>query len=449
MTKRENLSEELGVVGEAVENALEDAKQAQTEIEEIAGKVTDQVRRITDGFEEDARENKRFPKIMKGYGILLLLSGIADLALLGIVIAGLIFIIHAGGAQEIETSLLSDNTVVTLVINGVLIALSALNASAGVVMGIRLLKNRRNGVARQARIMVVLQVASMLCTIMLYGISGELAFSCISILILVCLEAYADPALRRERIASRKAKQLEEKVEQEQGTLGRDKSGKGYIELNFFNMFWIFVVCSFLGLLIEIAWHMIVIDPGVYQDRAGLLFGPFSPIYGLGGLLITIVLNRLYDKNPLVVFLAAAFIGAAFEYVVSWWMEFSFGITAWDYHGTFLNIDGRTNFKFFCMWGILGIVWLRLVLPRLLLLINKIPWNWRYSLTVACATLMILDGGLTITALDCWFNRQAGIVGIDGISAIERFCNDHYDDAFMSHRFQTMTIDVDSSTRVK
>ena len=77
-----------------------------------------------------------------------------------------------------------------------------------------------------------------------------------------------------------------------------------------------------------------------YQDRAGLLFGPFSPIYGFGALLMTIALNRFHDKPVWVVFLVSAVIGGAFEYFTSWIMEFSFGIRAWDYSGTFLSIEG-------------------------------------------------------------------------------------------------------------
>lgn len=120
---------------------------------------------------------------------------------------------------------------------------------------------------------------------------------------------------------------------------------------------------------------------GELQDRAGLLWGPFSPIYGCGAVLVTVCLNRLWKANPFLIFCASAVIGGAFEYCTSWFMEAAFGITAWDYTGRWLSIDGRTSGQFMFFWGLIGVVWIKWLLPRLLALINRIPWKVRYSLT--------------------------------------------------------------------
>ena len=162
---------------------------------------------------------------------------------------------------------------------------------------------------------------------------------------------------------------------------------------------------------------MVVVDPGVYQDRAGLLFGPFSPIYGCGAVLLTIALNRFYKANPIIIFIVSAIIGGVFEAFVSWFMQTAFGAVAWDYTGmTLFGIpdpiaivfQGRTSTPFMCMWGALGFAWIKLCLPWLLKLINMIPWKLRYSLTTACAVLMLVNAVMTLQALDCWFERVSG-----------------------------------------
>ena len=229
----------------------------------------------------------------------------------------------------------------------------------------------------------------------------------------------------------------------EDGTLGLDETGKGYISLDFFNLFWIFVVASILGLIIEVIYHMAVVDPGVYQDRAGMLFGPFSPIYGFGAVLMTLALNRFHNKNIILIFLVSAVIGGAFEFFVSWFMETAFGAKAWDYTGTFLSIDGRTNGMFMAMWGVLGVVWIKLFLPIMLKLVNRIPWKARYTVTTVCAALMIANGVMTLQALDCWYERLSGKAPE---TPITQFYDEHFDNDWMANRFQSMTITPADST---
>ena len=57
---------------------------------------------------------------------------------------------------------------------------------------------------------------------------------------------------------------------------------------------------------------------------------------------------------------------------------------------------------------------------------------------------MIVNGALTLFALDSWYQREAGQTPHN---AIEQFCARHYDDEFMKERFQTMSINPDNATR--
>ena len=380
---------------------------------------------------------RRIPLPLKVFGMLCVVSGAAIASVLALVIVGMALIVREGGlAGELSTA--------TLVIFAAQTALMTVLAALFAVLGVRLLRDKRRGAAQLTEVMIVILILVALCDMMLGGLTPDLVPYGVVLVVLIALQSYVDPSLAEERELQRKLRDMETREQAEDGTLGRDETGKGFIALNFFNLFWIFVVCCVLGLAIETAYHFAVVDPGHYQDRAGLLFGPFSPIYGFGAVLMTVALNRFHDKNVVLIFLVSAVIGGAFEYLTSWFMQFAFGIVAWDYSGTFLSIDGRTNGMFMAMWGVLGVVWIKLLLPWMLKIVNLIPWNWRYAVTTVCAALMIADGGLTLLALDCWYQREAGRAPDN---AIEEFCADHFDNAYMTQRFQSMSIDPGNATR--
>lgn len=338
------------------------------------------------------------------------------------------------------------NLTLTLVVFGLDLAFSA-----ALIVGLFLLAHRIFTVSGAHRVALcgltlLADTAVIMCHLMVFGISLPLILYGLIALLLIALHSYWDPQLADER-ANRKTQteslhdMLHDSRDERTVEKGKVK-GHGYITLNFFNLFWIFTICSVLGLVIETIFFYAI--HGYYMNRTGMLFGPFSPIYGFGGLLMTIALNRLHNRNIILIFIISALIGGAFEYFTSWYMQTAFGVTAWNYSGTFLSIGGRTNFFFMCCWGLLGVAWIKLALPIMLYFIKKIPWGWRYTLTTICAILMFFDGFITITTLDCWYLREAGV---PVSTPIERYCAVHYDNEFMKDRFQTMTMNVDSTAR--
>lgn len=381
----------------------------------------------------------KYPLLIRIYGALSIGVGIISI---GSFVLSLVSVILNG----VDFSSMGRQTT-TIVITGMSLLLTVATSALGILLGVRLILGLRHRAAIMANVMIVLEAFDLVCQFMLFGISYQLIPDMVSIVLLIALETYSDPALRQERALQRRLQELEWRDEAEKGVLGLDTTGKGYIQLNFFNIFWVFVICSILGLVIETIYHMLVVEPGVLHDRAGLLYGPFSPMYGFGAVFMTLVLNRFRNKHFLLIFLVSAVIGGAFEYLVSLFLEAAFGVSAWDYTGEFLSINGRVCGLYMCMWGALGVAWIKLLLPIILGIVNKIPWNWRYAVTSVCTVLMVIDGFLTLAALDCWYQRKAGTMDYEHASAIVQFCNEHYPDDFMERRFAAMAMDTSRSAR--
>ena len=216
-----------------------------------------------------------------------------------------------------------------------------------------------------------------------------------------------------------------------------EEPGREYTEfpLDFYHLVWIFTICSFAGLVVE----TVVSYPidGVWKDRAGLVWGPLSPIYGLAAVLFTVILNPLRHKRLTVLFAVSAFAGGFFEFVAGWFWESAFGIVAWSYADQPFNVMGHTCLGISLVWGLAGFVWLKLLLPVVYDLIDHIPTRIQQTLATAFAVFLAVDVAFTIAAFTCWFDRQAG-EPVD--TQFQAFFAEHFDDEFMSERFQTMSI---------
>lgn len=395
-----------------------------------------------------AKLKAKIPLLYKLYGLYCLIAGVIVFSLVtGVTVLSLI--------GKLNLTAGSDNASLTFILNVVQFVLMGIESIVMFVFGISLLRNRRRHAAQIAYLLIAINVIGTLIEIMLRGTGANLVGAGVQLLILIVISVTVDPTLREERRRQRLKRDEELEAEAKAGTLGRAKGDRGFIELDFFNLFWVFVVCSVLGLIIETVFHMVVVDPGVYQDRAGMLFGPFSPIYGVGAVLMTVALNRFYKSNFLIIFLVSAIIGGLFEAFVSWFMQTAFGAVAWNYSGSTIFglfpdpiaelFGGRTSALFMCMWGALGCAWIKLCLPWLLKLINLIPWQARYGVTTLCAALMLVNSVMTLEALDCWYQRESGY---QPTSPVEKFYAKYFDDDYMAHRFQSMTITPDETARV-
>lgn len=380
----------------------------------------------------DAERN--MPLIVTLFGDVVLLDGIISLPLLLCEIVRAVSAVVLGYQQVNPLNL----TVIMSVIGTVLFTV---NSALMIVFGVLLiLRKDRHRAAPWTYVLMPLTFIEIMFSLCLHGIGWGLLIAVVRFLLLAALSVTVDPGLREERRLQRTLRRMDERdaflEDEKDGMLGRDRTGKGYMELNFFNMFWLFAVGCVFGCAVETVYHAVVF--GGYQNRASFLYGQFSAIYGFGVILVSVCLNRMYRSSVVTIFLSSAVLGGAFEWVSSWFMEVTVGMKAWDYTGKWLSIGGRTCGQFMFFWGVLGVVWMRLILPALLNCINRIPWKIRYTLTSVCFILLLADALFTLMAIDCWYMRLAGI---HSDSPVAQWINLHFPNEVMEQRLPTMHID--------
>ena len=160
--------------------------------------------------------------------------------------------------------------------------------------------------------------------------------------------------------------------------------------------FWQFVIYSFLGFVLEVAFARLT--RSAKQDRKCMLLFPLCPVYGLGALAIT-HLPAAVQSRPLSLFLLGALAATAVEYAVDWFYETVLGVRFWDYSDRLWNIQGRVSLLFSFFWGLLAIGLVRWVHPPVMGLISAIPRGW-----FAPVLLLFLTDGI----LSAWTLRTTG-----------------------------------------
>lgn len=159
-------------------------------------------------------------------------------------------------------------------------------------------------------------------------------------------------------------------------------------------IFWVFLFGCVFGCVFEMITHFL--QHGEWVSRRGLIYGPLNPVYGIGAVLFTLLTKQ---KNIMLIFISGALLGGSFEYICSLIQEYIFGTISWDYSHKFLNIGGRTSLFYMVCWGILSVIFVKLIYPPFSNWIEKFPVKFGNILTLILLALVVLD--CTISILAC------------------------------------------------
>ena len=205
--------------------------------------------------------------------------------------------------------------------------------------------------------------------------------------------------------------------------------------LNFYKLFWIFFIGCFLGVVVETIFGLITTQK--LESRAGLVYGPFNPVYGFGAVLMTVCLYKLREKRDLWIFLSCMVIGAAFEYLCSYLQELVLGTVCWKYDDQMFSIQGRTSLLYAFFWGVLGVFWIKMLFPLLSRWIEKIPVKVGVPLTWILVVFMVFNMAVSLMALERQNQRREQI---PANNAVARLLDERLPDSRLERIYRHMYV---------
>ena len=112
-----------------------------------------------------------------------------------------------------------------------------------------------------------------------------------------------------------------------------------------------FILFAFIGWFLEI---ICISKTKKKFSNNHFLFTPFCPMYGIGGLLMSLAITNI--NNYFFIFIVSLLIATTIEYLVSLMMENFFHTRWWDYHYKKYHINGRISLTTSLEFGLLGIL---------------------------------------------------------------------------------------------
>ena len=204
-------------------------------------------------------------------------------------------------------------------------------------------------------------------------------------------------------------------------------------EINIYKLIWLFMIGSVLGYVVEMLWCYI--RNGYFESRQGLLYGPFSPVYGIGCVVFTILLYKFFKCDGLIIFFISAVLGGIFEYMCSVVQQKTVGTVSWDYTGKVLGINGRTSVEYCIFWGVLGVLFIKEIYPLFDKFFAKLS-----SKTIKISTyifIIIMVPNIVLSTLAVR-REVARINHVKADNCIDRFLDKYYPNSYLKKVYHNM-----------
>lgn len=221
-------------------------------------------------------------------------------------------------------------------------------------------------------------------------------------------------------------------------TKTQEDSAKFASGVCFRKLFFIFLIGSVLGAIYEDVLVFVrtwmETGTGIWMLHRGVIYGPFNVVYGFGAAVLCWLLVRDNLKNWQI-FLLSAIAGGVVEFVVSYLQELVTHTRSWDYSGLWLNIEGRTTVPIMLVWGLMGLVLIKVIYPLVSHWIEMIPVQTGEILFACLLVFMAFDMLISWSAV---VRRMLRHSDVPAITPMGEFLDEHYSDEYLERFYPNM-----------
>lgn len=155
-----------------------------------------------------------------------------------------------------------------------------------------------------------------------------------------------------------------------------------------------FFIYSIIGFIVEGLYTLIISG----HFSSGILYGPWTPVYGFGAILTIIISRKIFKKmhksrfvETIVTFIILTVVLTFIEWLGGILIENMFHETLWNYKNYKYNIGKYIALEMSIIWGLVSIFIIYFIKP----IIDKLEKRISKYITIILIILFIID--LTIT----------------------------------------------------
>lgn len=214
----------------------------------------------------------------------------------------------------------------------------------------------------------------------------------------------------------------------------RENFAAAYKDISLIRMIWVFLIACVIGYVVETLFCLA--KNGTFESRQGLIYGPFSQIYGFGAVILVLLLAPFARRSNTWLFFGGAVVGGLFEALCSLIQEAMFGSVSWEYSSHALSLlGGRTSLIYMFFWGILSVFYMNMIYPRMSALIDRIPVRPKRFFTNVIVFFFAADMLISAMAVGRWSERQLSMPPENNVAA---WLDERYPDDMLAEIYPNM-----------